>query len=89
MKLQMVSASVTMAEGARTTRRRRTERPDDTNISGPPIWPAGVVAAAAESWGTVGACFLQLTLLSPAGWRLLVGAVLAAGSYGTFRPATP
>ncbi|MBP3034860.1 hypothetical protein J2M53_01145 [Arthrobacter sp. zg-ZUI100] len=51
----------------------------------------GAVAAATwtESWAAVGAWFVQLTPLALTGWLLLAGVVLAAGSYGTLRRATP
>lgn len=51
---------------------------------------AGVGGATmTDSWAAVGAWFLQLTPLSLAGWLLLGGVLLAAGSYGTLRRATP
>lgn len=51
---------------------------------------AGVAAATAtDSWAAVGTWFLQLTPLSLTGWLLLAGTLLAAGSYGTLRRATP
>ncbi|MEB7505670.1 hypothetical protein [Arthrobacter koreensis] len=51
---------------------------------------AAVAAATwTESWPDVWAWLLRLTPLSLAGWLLLGGAVLAAGSYGTLRRATP
>ncbi|MBD8044158.1 hypothetical protein H9638_10100 [Arthrobacter sp. Sa2BUA2] len=51
---------------------------------------AGVAAATTtDSWAAVGAWFVQLTPLSLSGWLLLAGVVLAAGSYGTLRRATP
>lgn len=51
----------------------------------------GAVALATytESWPDVAAWFVQLTPLALAGWLLLVGAVLAVGSYGTLRRAVP
>ncbi|MCC3296726.1 hypothetical protein LOC59_04000 [Arthrobacter sp. zg-Y916] len=51
----------------------------------------GSVAAVSftDSWAEVGAWFVQLTPLALAGWLLLAGVVLAAGSYGTLRRATP
>ena len=51
----------------------------------------GGIAAASmtHSWASVGAWFVQLTPLSLAGWLLLGGVLLAAGSYGTLRRATP
>ena len=51
----------------------------------------GGVAAASftDSWADVGAWFVQLTPLALAGWLLLAGVALAAGSYGTLRRATP
>lgn len=51
----------------------------------------GAVGAASftDSWASVGAWFMQLTPLSLSGWLLLGGVVLAAGSYGTLRRATP
>lgn len=50
----------------------------------------GVAAATAtDSWAAVGAWFIQLTPLSLSGWLLLAGVLLAAGSYGTLRRATP
>lgn len=51
----------------------------------------GAVAAATwtESWADVGAWFVQLTPIALTGWLLLGGVVLAAGSYGTLRRATP
>ena len=51
----------------------------------------GGVAAASftDSWAQVGAWFLQLTPLALAGWLLLVGVILAVGSYGTLRRAVP
>ena len=47
------------------------------------------LATTTDSWAAVGAWFVQLTPLSLSGWLLLAGAVLAAGSYGTLRRATP
>ncbi|MCC3267222.1 hypothetical protein [Arthrobacter gengyunqii] len=51
----------------------------------------GAVASATwtDSWAAVGAWFVQLTPLALTGWLLLGGVVLAAGSYGTLRRATP
>ncbi|GAA1351294.1 hypothetical protein GCM10009636_11540 [Arthrobacter koreensis] len=47
------------------------------------------VATWTDSWPAVGAWFVQLTPLALTGWLLLAGVVLAAGSYGTLRRATP
>ena len=47
------------------------------------------IASYTDSWASVGAWFMQLTPLALTGWLLLVGVVLAAGSYGTLRRATP
>ena len=47
------------------------------------------VASVTESWDAVGSWFMQLTPLSLTGWSLLVGVVLAIGSYVTLRRAIP
>lgn len=51
----------------------------------------GAVASATwtDSWAAVGAWFAQLTPPALAGWLLLGGVLLAAGSYGTLRRAVP
>ncbi|MCC3268005.1 hypothetical protein MUG94_12860 [Arthrobacter gengyunqii] len=50
---------------------------------------AAASATWTDSWAAVGAWFVQLTPLALTGWLLLGGVVLAAGSYGTLRRATP
>ena len=53
------------------------------------ILGAAAAASFTDSWASVGAWFMQLTPLALSGWLLLGGVVLAAGSYGTLRRATP